>query len=76
MLYLLTNSRINTAYISIALQCAVCINKNMIKNLVENFKRKGSVLNHNSGASGRPISLCTGEKIETARASVVDPNKS
>ena len=48
--------------------------KNTIK---ENFRGKGSVLNHNREASGRPVSGRTGEKIEAARASVVEePNKS
>ena len=47
-----------------------------MKDLVGNFRRKGSVLNHNRGASGKAISVTTGEKIEVVRASVVkDPNK-
>ena len=69
--------RNNAAKISIALQCALCTSKNTIQNLVENFKRKESVHNQNRGASGRPVSVRTGEKIEDVRSSVVeDPNKS
>ena len=34
--------------------------------------RKGSVHNHNRRASGRPVSVRTGEKIEAARSSVVE----
>ena len=63
--------------ISIALQCALCTNKNTIKGPVENFRGKESVLCNNIGASGRPVPVCTGEKIEAVRASVVeDSNKS
>ena len=51
--------------------------RNTIKDLIEDFRRKGSVLNHNREASGRPVSGRTEEKIEAVRASVVeDPNKS
>ena len=71
-------SHINAAKISIELQCALWpTKKKTIKDPVENFRRKGSVLNYNRGASGRPVSVRTGEKIETVRASVVEhPNKS
>lgn len=48
-----------------------------IKNLVENFRRKGSILNLNRGASGRPVSVRSEENIETVRVSVFeDRNKS
>ena len=51
--------------------------ENTIKDLVENLRRKGSVLNHNHGDSGKQVSVLTEEKIETVRESVVeDPNKS
>ena len=43
----------------------------------ENFRRKGSVLNHNRGASGRPVSVRTEETTKAVRASVIEtPNKS
>ena len=55
----------------------MCVmHKNTIKDLFENFRITGSVLNHNREASGRPVSVHTGEKIEAVGASVVeDPNK-
>ena len=58
---------------------SICImhQQNTIKDLVESFRKKGSVLNHNHGASAVPVSVLTGEKVEAARSSVVeDPNKS
>ena len=52
--------------------------KNTTKDHAEDFRRKISVLNHNSGgATGRPVSVRTGQKIEVVRGSVVEnPNKS
>lgn len=76
--YLLTNSIVTTQRrFRLHFNVRYAPAKNTIQNLVENFKRKGSVLNQNRGASGRPVSVRTGEKIEAVRSSVVeDPNKS
>ena len=70
-------SNIKARKILIALHCALCTNKNTISDLVENFRRKGSIFKHNRRDSGRPVSVRTGVRIEAVRASVVeDPNKS
>ena len=53
------------------------LTKKNIKDFVENFRRIGSILNYNRLASGRPVSVRTGEKIEAIRAFIgEDRNKS
>ena len=64
-IYLLTNSLLSTQRRFLShFNVRYALTKSTIKDLIENFRRKESVLNHNRVASGRLVSVRTGKKIE------------